>query len=42
MLETKIVKVKYLREGCSWFAKKHEKPPGDGGRDGEAGQTAQR
>jgi hypothetical protein len=41
MLETKIVE-NYSRERCSRLAEKDEKPPGNGGRDGEAGQAAQR
>ena len=40
MLETKIVE-SYSRERCSRLAEEDEKPPSDGGRDGEAGQTAQ-
>jgi hypothetical protein len=41
MLETKIVE-SYLRKRCGWFSKENEEPPGDGSRDGEAGQAAQR
>jgi hypothetical protein len=41
MLETKIVK-NDLRKRCGRFSKENEEPPGDGGRDGEAGQAAQR
>ena len=41
MLETKIVN-NDLRKCCGRFSKENEEPPGDGGRDGEAGQTAQR
>ena len=40
MLETKIVK-SYSRECCSWLAKEHEEPPGNGSGDGEAGHAAQ-
>ena len=40
MLETKIVK-QNLRKRCGRFSEENEEPPGDGGRDGEAGQTAQ-
>ncbi|MFN9901757.1 MAG: hypothetical protein ACK55Z_23830 [bacterium] len=32
----------YSREGRSRLAEEHEEPPGDGGRDGEAGQATQR
>jgi len=39
MLESKSKR--YLRESRSRLAKEDEKPPGDGGRDGEAGQAAQ-
>jgi hypothetical protein len=41
ILETKIAK-SYSRKGRSRLSEENEKPPGDGGRDGEAGQTAQR
>jgi hypothetical protein len=41
MLETKIVE-SYSRESCSWLAKKHEEPPGNGSRNGEASQATQR
>ncbi len=40
MLETKIVK-QNLRKRCGRFSEENEEPPGDGGRDGEAGQAAQ-
>jgi hypothetical protein len=41
MLETKIVE-SYSRERCSRLAEEDEKPPSNGGRDGEAGQATQR
>jgi hypothetical protein len=41
MLETKIVK-SHLRKRGGRLSEEHEKPPGNSGRDGEAGQTAQR
>ena len=34
-------KESYSREGRSRLAEKYEEPPGDGGRDGEAGQATQ-
>ncbi len=41
MLETKIVE-SYSRKCCSRLPKENKQPPGNSGRDGEAGQTAQR
>jgi hypothetical protein len=40
LLETKIVEI-YSRECCSRLPEKHEEPPSNSGRDGEAGQAAQ-
>ncbi len=40
MLESK--EESYSRKSSSRLSKKDEKPPGDGGSDGEAGQATQR
>jgi hypothetical protein len=41
MLKKKKVE-SYSREGSGWFSKENKQSPSDSGRDGEAGQTAQR
>ena len=40
MLKKKVES--YSREGSGWFSKENKQSPSDSGRDGEAGQTAQR
>ena len=41
MLDTKIMEI-YSRKSRSRLLEENKQPPGDGSRDGEAGQTAQR